>query len=187
MRLAQEVKGEGLATITRSRSALWPFVKLTEAGEMEARRLCGMPNRLNALLVLEEILASPVTSEGWVNERSLMRPNADRHDRYALAYCALPGCWRGWLELHSDTRGGYWFRELPAGVQALRGIDREPAGGEGDREAWDFYDVALAAAIHQLGATQPKVCGEIGLIPLSASMGAVRPRGAAPTPAQRGV
>jgi hypothetical protein len=179
-RTLERLVADGLLTVhggERRTSA-----KLSEAGDVYARALAGMPNVADAHGLLADVIRleksgdgfSPMVREIWLAGLADYAPGDDSCGRKILAVqdCALPGLNRGWLKTESDCEGRAWYLATPFG----RKVAKEPAPTlpddlpEADPEAEELYDrevVAFRGKLRQILPANPR---EIGFLPLPESI-----------------
>lgn len=153
-------------------------VKLTDAGDVLARGLCGLPGVYSAWVAMQELATHsrrpPETMRDvWVPEIALAGRNMDAAELAAIENMILPALVRGRVVSAADIAGRVSYALTPAGWRFLDGAagPRDDEGGptEADADAVALYDEHLAAEMGRLDTADadPR---EIGDIPLPVAM-----------------
>jgi hypothetical protein len=162
-------------------------VRLTEHSDILARQLVGLPNVNKAHAALRQTIElqatgdglGPLTSELWLAE---LHDYADtdkcRQKLIAVQESLLPALWRGWVESNSDCVGRvwYWATDLGRKVAKLSAPTLPSDLPSADVDADKLYSNELLAYRARLRNSRPDVPGEIGFIPLPASIAIRRPK-----------
>ncbi len=156
------------------------FVRLTERGEILARRLVDVPNLDEARGWLVELAAwggllvnECVVATGRRNA-NYGRPDQGRR-LWQLQAAMLPVLCRGFAVARSDCDGRVYYMATDTGRAWLCGpvpelpSDLPPA----DPDAADAYHTAIEETLHRLSVAEP-AGGEIGDLPIPVSGGAFR-------------
>lgn len=159
--------------------------KLHDTGELRARALCGLPGLTDAMALLREVQAQPVTMPSELAlvglETYQDEPDAGVRGLLAeLAFRAAPALCREWLEARSDLHGRVYYSLTPSGEQAIVSLPAIPDGLPRQQQAcWDLYAQQFGESLARLRAEEPETVGEIGFIPLSVALnGHYEPRAA---------
>lgn len=119
----------------------------------------------------------PMAAEIWVAGVKNTDSERSRRSLVALVYEALPALCRGWLEAESDCYGRVWYLATDQGRKVAK--NPEPKLPTGlppmDQDAADLYDTEVSAFRGRLRDSTPKEPGEIGYLPLPASLD-IRPK-----------
>jgi hypothetical protein len=131
-RLLATLQAEGVLRVHRRQGLKVPLSKLSSAGDVEARRLCGLPGLAAAhswLTRLCDLSARAVKTEacdagdfkGAVDEFNLVPPaELTPPALVGIEEMALPALVRGWAECHSDVTGLVSYWPTAAGREAAR-------------------------------------------------------------------
>jgi hypothetical protein len=173
-----------LLRVSRSTRVRFPLLKLTEAGEIRARAIVGLPGRADgrAFLALVAEIGSRVkeltigTCEGrWVREIDLNGGHGwgdTKGRRLGLIELEfLPAGFRGWVKAHSDIRGHAGYTATPAGLAELNEESPAPEMELPDEEpeAVEVYRTEQDARLRAIASDPPAAAGELGFLPLPVS------------------
>ncbi len=135
LRTIEAAAEAGLVVVARRRGVRWPYLRLTDAGDGEARHLSDLPGIVDGLKYLCR-LHQLGRQRGWVRERVLVGTEADwqagkfdRHDLMAVENGLLPSIACGWCEAHSDMAGWAYYAVTEAGKRRLAEPPAERSGG----------------------------------------------------------
>lgn len=178
----------GLVRVFQTSATRLNAIRLTDEGEAEARRLCGLPclrETLDCLAAVAELIdaGAAVECRGMtlVSESTLTRtqyatPGAA--DRFAmLAECLHTALARGWARAHSTTRGHVAYVLTDAGREALATVKAPYVEGPHDRRATEAYDRAYLKAMAKIRAMRVPDSGEVGPCPIPPFTIPAPPRG----------
>ncbi len=184
-RLLSATTRAGLLVTARPRNTKTIGAKLTDAGEARARALAGLPglaDALHTMRVLESFEDHPeaVADSRLVPETIVAGVDArwhgldtpeDRRPLVVVENLLLPALSRGWVEAQSDMQRRVYYAMTDRGAAALL----SPPDLAGDVPDEDPEAVAEYLRRLEVGAAAwsrmtPDKPGEIGPIPLSASM-----------------
>ncbi len=163
-------------------------VRLTEAGEVGVRSLCGLPGLDESHRVLRQIIElSAKADDGqslcrefwlWGVSNYSGDTKADANEAWEISLLLASSLCRGWIESSSDIHGRACYSATKAGRAAAKqpapSLPRElpewsePAGRK-------YHDETIAAR-QRLRSASPTTPGEIGQCPLSASLDLRQPR-----------
>jgi hypothetical protein len=183
-RTLEDLASAGLLTLHgRERRAA---VRLTEKGDIVARALADLPNVDDAHSSLREVIRlessgdgqGPMASELWLAELPNYSNNDDCYlELWIVQRLLLPALWRGWIDADSDCCGRVYYSATADGRQLAKlPPPTLPANlPPPDEDAAELYDSEVIAARERLRQAKPDCAGEIGYLPLPASID-IRPR-----------
>ncbi len=166
-------------------------VRLTDAGEALARRLCGLPAIECGWWTCHELVRhSKTPSEAktlddvWISEVQLAGVDWPREGEDTTAFrremvlvedMALPAFLRGWITSNSDRHGRVYYALTLAGWEVL---DNAPPDDTPDTpvdiEAREAYLARVQYASDRLDTADPEDPKEIGGLPLPVALKGVR-------------
>ncbi len=178
-RALEALTKSGVVKVRRPHRVKVLSVKLSDAGEAEARRLVGLPGMYSAWLSAGEVARhskrpgeAALMTDLWVSERKLIGerpPDEYRREAVLVEEMMLPALVRNYVGSCSDKEGRVYYALTPPGWAWLDSGDVPPADdldGEPDREARAFYYERVQAALDRLDTSDPPDPKEIGGIPL---------------------
>jgi len=172
-RTLEDLASLGLVTLHgRERRAA---VRLTERADILARALAGLDNIDAGHFSLCEVLRlhDTMASELWLAGLDNYADTDDcRRELVIVQDSMLPALWRGWLEAGADGHGGVWYWAPDRGREGAKlPAPTLPANLPPiDEEAGTLYDAEVIHARERLRYAKPDCPGELGFIPLSASI-----------------
>lgn len=180
-RCLEELVAAGLVVGRKPKRAKTLSVRLSDAADHAARRLCGLADEEGGVATLREVggrseRRAELLTDVWVPETALNdgRGWGDHHQEElaTVEQMALPALVRGWLDSRADSEGRVYYAVTARGwklIDANREA-QEPHSEDGSPAALDLYQDRIAAALARLGTAEPPR-GDIGEIPLPVSMG----------------
>lgn len=147
--------------------------RLTDAGEAEARRLCGLPSLYSSFETCREVARlselpgeQRVYQDKWVSESPQL---GDADERGLVETMLLPALLRQYVESNSDIRGLVYYALTDAGWGWTFGDAPPDDQADGEPEARALYHRCLLAAGHRLDSVPPGDKRDIGPLPLPTS------------------
>ena len=182
-RALEYLAGAGLVEQVRS-TGRTAIVRLTDRGEATARRLAGeittLGHALERMRQIDGYVGTPgATTDGRVPESMLagvaFGDEGIEHEAALVVLDLLPALVRGWIIARADTAGRAYYHISDAGRAVLAGDVELPRFDDADLPAADdagsdAYVAAIEAARDRIGELSPSSAGELGEIPLPASM-----------------
>lgn len=183
LRLLDAMQASGL--LTHQSHDKRHHAKLTDTGEVIARRLVGGPELDEAHALLRRLVALEVDtphgrlcSELWLaNARNYGPPQATTAI-CEVEFIVLPALAREFAVSRSDMHGRVWYLATPAGRAFAAGPApiMPPDLPEPSGDACDLYHDVLLAARAALRDAEPDAPGELGYVPLPCSIDVTRPK-----------
>lgn len=179
-RALSELGSKGLLSVSRPRGAKALYAKLTEAGEVRAREMTGLPGLCAAwwaVLELSKHAKRPgdarLLTDVWVTEIALGEVQYGeptcRAELMLAENMLLPALIRQHVESNSDVQGHVCYRLTPAGWAWLDAGEPAADDDRAEPDARELYDEHIKAEIHRLDTIAANK-REIGMIPLPVSM-----------------
>jgi len=159
----------------RSNAGKQKSARLTEAADIETRKLCGLPDIYQSLMLAQDIAEHEQTIgtiNGMIPEILLAGVQwgvADTRPFGGVELDALPGLARGWFVYRVTPQRHCWWSLTKEGRKAIKGFDRRKAEAmpedKGRNECWLFYSMEYVAARAELHGLKSEG-GSIGDMPL---------------------
>jgi len=153
-------------------------VRLTSSGDAYARSLCGLPSVATAHAALQRVILLSGVADGKIltSELSLCGlqnyTDSCQSKLWEVSLTLAPALSRGWVESRSDVHGRAYYTPTDAGLDAA--TEEAPAMPEDlpayNDEANEHYHEATVATRAALRTQKPSNPGEVGPIPLPASL-----------------
>ncbi len=186
-RALEVIEAAGLVIVRRGKRQV--NVRLTDSGEMIVRSLCGLPNLDQAGPTVREVIEletkpkgepfAAICSELWLGRlkdyANTARCNGSLWDVQATL---LPALCREWVTAESDPDGRAYYSATRRGrAQAKLPAPTLPASlPEYDDQAAALYLDTTREFREALRRAKPNCPGEIGFLPLPASLDIRKPR-----------